>query len=49
VTAVTDATRALFVGGPVAGDPVASLAWSVGILAAFGPLGVLIYRRATTR
>ncbi len=48
-TAVIDATRALLLGGPVAGDLVASLAWSVGILAVFGPLGVHTYRRATTR
>jgi ABC-2 type transport system permease protein/oleandomycin transport system permease protein len=49
VTAVIDTTRALFLGGPVAGDLVASSAWTVGILAVFGPLGVRTYRRATTR
>jgi ABC-2 type transport system permease protein/oleandomycin transport system permease protein len=48
VTAVIDAIRALFLGGPVAGNLAASLAWSVGILAVFGPLGARTYRRATT-
>jgi ABC-2 type transport system permease protein/oleandomycin transport system permease protein len=49
VTSIIDVTRALFLGGPVAADLVATLAWSVGILAVFGPLGVRVYRRATAR
>jgi ABC-2 type transport system permease protein/oleandomycin transport system permease protein len=49
VTPVIDATRALLLGGPVAGDLMQSLAWSVAILAVFGPLGIRIYRRATAR
>jgi ABC-2 type transport system permease protein/oleandomycin transport system permease protein len=49
VTSVIDAIRALFLGGPVAADLVAALAWSAGILAVFGALGVRTYRHATAR
>jgi len=49
VSVTIDASRALFQGGPVAGDLIASLAWSVGIIAVFGPLAVRTYRRSTGR
>jgi ABC transporter DrrB family efflux protein len=45
VTACIDAVRALLNGGPVTGKVLASLAWSVGIVAVFGPLAVRRYRR----
>ena len=47
VSVTIDASRALFQGGPVAGDVIASLAWSVGIIAVFGPLSVRTFRRST--
>jgi ABC-2 type transport system permease protein/oleandomycin transport system permease protein len=49
VTPVVNAARALFLGGPVAANLLEALAWSVGILAVFGPLGVRAYQRATAR
>jgi hypothetical protein len=38
--------RALTLGGPAAGDVIASLAWSIGIIVVFGALSVRLYRRA---
>jgi ABC-2 type transport system permease protein/oleandomycin transport system permease protein len=49
VTPVADATRALFLGGPVTSDLLQAVAWCVGILAVFGPMAVRTYRRATAR
>ncbi len=49
VTSVVDATRALFLGGPVTGDLLQALAWCAGILVVFGPLAVRTYRRAAAR
>jgi ABC-2 type transport system permease protein/oleandomycin transport system permease protein len=49
VTAVVDATRALFLGGPVTGDLLQALGWCAAILAVFGPLAVRTYRRASVR
>lgn len=49
VSVVVSAVRALFIGGPLAGDVIASLAWSVGIIAVFGPLSVRFYRRTVSR
>ncbi len=45
VTACIDAVRALLNGGPTAGKVLISLAWSIGIVAVFGPLAVRRYRR----
>ncbi|KPM55821.1 ABC transporter [Frankia sp. CcI49] len=47
VTCTVDAVRALFLGGPVAGDLLAALAWCLGILVVAGPLAVRAYRRGT--
>jgi ABC-2 type transport system permease protein/oleandomycin transport system permease protein len=49
VTAVVDATRALFLGGPVMSDLLQALAWSLGILVVFGWLSVRTYRRTAAR
>ncbi|HEX7276318.1 MAG TPA: ABC transporter permease [Acidimicrobiales bacterium] len=46
VSAAVDAVRALTIGGPTAGKVLASLAWSIGIVAVFAPLAVRRYRRA---
>jgi len=46
VSVTASAVRALTLGGPAAGDVIASLAWSVGIIAVFGALSVRLYRRA---
>jgi len=45
VTALTEATRGLMLGGPVATPAWHSVAWSVGITALFAPLAVRRYRR----
>ncbi len=45
VTKVTDATRALMLGGPVADDLIAAFLWMVGITAVFAPLAIARYRR----
>jgi ABC-2 type transport system permease protein/oleandomycin transport system permease protein len=45
VSATADAVRALVLGGPTAGPLLASLAWSVGILAVFVPLSSWRFRR----
>jgi ABC-2 type transport system permease protein/oleandomycin transport system permease protein len=49
VTAVVDATRALFLGGPVASDLLRALAWCIGLLAVFGMLAVRTYRRTASK
>lgn len=46
VSVTVAAVRALCVGGPTATNVLEALAWSVGILAVFGPLAVLRYRRS---
>lgn len=46
LTAVVDAVRALSLGGPTAGPVLATAAWTLGIVAVFGPLAVRRYRRA---
>jgi ABC-2 type transport system permease protein/oleandomycin transport system permease protein len=48
-TTMVDAMRALFLGTPAGSDVWASVVWSVGIVAVFGPLSVWRYRRAVTR
>jgi ABC transporter DrrB family efflux protein len=45
LTPVIDATRALFLGGPAAGQVVAALLWSLALLAVFAPLAVRIFHR----
>jgi ABC-type multidrug transport system permease subunit len=47
-TTVTDAMRALFVGGPAGSDVWAAVAWSVGLVAVFAPMSVARYRRAVS-
>jgi ABC transporter DrrB family efflux protein len=49
VSLVVNASRALFLGGPVASDLIGSLIWSVGIVAVFGPLSVWAFRRSASR
>lgn len=46
ITVAVDAVRVLMLGGPATSAVLQSLAWSVGILAVFGPLAVRRYRRA---
>ena len=46
VTVTVDAARDLVLGQPVGWGVVASIAWSAGIVALFGPLAVRRYRRA---
>jgi oleandomycin transport system permease protein len=45
VTYLTEAERALLVGGPAATAVIRSLLWSLGIFAVFAPLAVRAYRR----
>jgi oleandomycin transport system permease protein len=47
VTYLTDAERALLVGGPAASSVERSLLWAAGIFAVFAPLAVAAYRRRT--
>ncbi len=47
LTPVTDATRGLLTGGPVASPAWKALAWAVGIIVVFAPLAVAVYRRRT--
>jgi ABC-type multidrug transport system permease subunit len=47
VTAAVDGVRALLNGGPTAGKVLASLAWSLAIVAVFAPLAVRRYRRTS--
>jgi ABC transporter DrrB family efflux protein len=48
VSVAIDATRSLMLGGPYAapGKVVASIAYSIGIVAVFAPLAVIRYRKA---
>jgi ABC-2 type transport system permease protein/oleandomycin transport system permease protein len=46
VTITVDAARDLVLGQPLGWGAVASIAWSLGIVAVFGPLAVRRYRRA---
>ena len=45
-TGRADAARDLVLGQPVGWGVAASVAWSLGIVAVFGPLAVRRYRRA---
>ena len=47
VTYLTEAERALFIGGPAATAVERSLLWAVGIFVVFAPLAVAAYRRRT--
>lgn len=47
VTYLTEAERALLIGGPAATAVERSLLWAVGIFAVFAPLAVAAYRRRT--
>ena len=47
VTYLSDAERALLVGGPAAGVVERSLLWALGIFLVFAPLAVAMYRRRT--
>jgi ABC transporter DrrB family efflux protein len=47
VTYLTEAERALLVGGPAATAVERSLLWAAGIFAVFAPLAVAAYRRRT--
>ncbi|AEH09592.1 MULTISPECIES: ABC transporter permease [Protofrankia] len=47
ITVTIDATRALFLGGPVASALLQSLAWCVGMLVVFVPWCIRVYRRST--
>jgi ABC-2 type transport system permease protein/oleandomycin transport system permease protein len=47
VTLTVDAARHLVLGQPVGWSLVGSIAWSIGIMAVFGPLAVRRYRRAS--
>jgi oleandomycin transport system permease protein len=45
VSLLADATRGLLLGGPVARPALETLLWAVAVVAVFGPLSVLAYRR----
>jgi len=45
ITHISDATRGLLVGGPVAGPVAMTLLWAAGIIVVFAPLAVRGYRR----
>jgi oleandomycin transport system permease protein len=45
VTSVIDAARGLMLGGPVAEPVIDSVIWMIVIVAVFGPLAILRYRR----
>ena len=47
VTYLTDAERALLLGGPAATAVERSLLWAVGIFVVFAPIAVAVYRRRT--
>jgi ABC transporter DrrB family efflux protein len=46
VSVTASAVRALVLGGPTTSYVLQSLAWSIAIVAIFGPLAVALYRRA---
>jgi ABC transporter DrrB family efflux protein len=45
VTLLSDTTRAMLLGGDVAGPGLKTLAWSVAVVVVFAPLSVRAYRR----
>jgi oleandomycin transport system permease protein len=45
VTQLVESIRGLLLGGPVGGPLWHTAAWSVGIIAVFAPLALLVYRR----
>jgi oleandomycin transport system permease protein len=45
VSILADATRGLMIGGPVAEPLTWTLVWAVGIVAVFGPLSMVVFRR----
>jgi ABC-2 type transport system permease protein/oleandomycin transport system permease protein len=47
VTVTVDAARDLVLGQAAGWSVVGSLAWSLGLIAVFGPLAVRSYRRAS--
>jgi ABC transporter DrrB family efflux protein len=47
MTYLTDAERALLIGGPTATPVIRSLLWAAGIFVVFAPLAVRAYRRRT--
>jgi hypothetical protein len=47
VSVTVDAARNLVLDQPVGWSVVGAIAWSLGILAVFGPLAVRRYRRAS--
>ncbi len=47
MTYLTEATRGLLVGGPVAIPAIRSMLWALGIFIVFAPLAVWAYRRRT--
>jgi oleandomycin transport system permease protein len=47
MTYLTEATRGLLTGGPVATPALRSLLWALGIFGVFAPLAVRVYRRKT--
>jgi oleandomycin transport system permease protein len=47
VTYLTEAERALLIGGPAATAVERSLLWAVGIFVVFAPIAVAAYRRRT--
>jgi len=48
-TTMVDAARALFVGTPAGNSVWLAVVWSLGIIAVFGVLSVMRYRKAVTR
>jgi ABC-type polysaccharide/polyol phosphate export permease len=48
-TTMVNAARALFVGTPAGNDVWLAVVWSLGIIAVFGALSVMRYRKAVTR
>src|SRR5262252_4477113 len=47
ITHLTEAERALLIGGPAAAPVVKSLLWALAIFVVFAPLAVRVYRRKT--
>jgi oleandomycin transport system permease protein len=47
VSKLSDATRGLLTGGPVAGPATAAIGASLVIIAIFAPLAVALYQRRT--
>jgi ABC-2 type transport system permease protein/oleandomycin transport system permease protein len=49
LTLVTNTVRSLMLDGSGGPDAIAAMAWSVGLLTAFFPLGLWAYRRRTSQ